>query len=110
MTDESKRLLKLLRTYHNGTYAKAIDEALELASYPQIKWIPCEERLPERDGKYMTTVDCVGEMVIMMLDYVDGWNCVREAEGTVYRKYEIFDVIAWRPAPEPYREERKDDE
>lgn len=50
-------------------------------------WIPCSERLPEKDGYYLTTT-CYRQV------YCDYWN------------EDHFDrteaVIAWMPLPEPY--------
>ena len=52
------------------------------------QWIPCSERLPEKDGYYLTTT-CYRQV------YVDYWN------------EDHFDrteaVIAWMPLPEPYK-------
>ena len=101
MTDESKRLLKLLRTYHNGTYAKAIDEALELASYSQIKWIPTSERLPEKEGAYLVTCG-VDYPFLAVLEYdpEKGWH----VEGDSSFVFSDCYVRAWVPMPEPYKE------
>ena len=53
-------------------------------------WIPCSERLPEKDGYYLTTT-CYRQV------YCDFWN------------EDHFDrteaVIAWMPLPEPYEVE-----
>ena len=38
MTEETITLLKRLRTFHNGTYAKAIDEAIASAEPKKGKW------------------------------------------------------------------------
>ena len=50
-------------------------------------WIPCSDRLPEKDGYYLTTT-CYRQV------YCDFWN------------EDHFDrteaVIAWMPLPEPY--------
>jgi hypothetical protein len=50
-------------------------------------WIPCSERLPEKDGYYLTTT-CYRQV------YCDFWN------------EDHFDrteaVIAWMPLPKPY--------
>lgn len=50
-------------------------------------WIPCSERMPEKDGYYLTTT-CYRQV------YCDFWN------------EDHFDrteaVIAWMPLPKPY--------
>lgn len=47
MTTESIKLLKQLRTYHNGTYAKAIDEAIALAESKTITECPMCPNCPD---------------------------------------------------------------
>ena len=53
----------------------------------QPHWIPCSERLPDKNGYYLTTT-CYRQV------YCDFWN------------EDHFDrteaVIAWMPLPEPY--------
>lgn len=39
MTEEAITLLKKLRTFHNGTYAKAIDEAIASAEPKKGRWL-----------------------------------------------------------------------
>ena len=55
----------------------------------QPRWIPCSERLPNKDGYYLTTT-------YYRQVYADYWN------------EDHFDrteaVIAWMPLPEPYKE------
>ena len=67
----------------------------------EMKWIPCSDRLPDKDGSYLTQNDFGG---IRCLDYADGWNCTRDyLSGEIYREYELHSVVAWMPLPEPYR-------
>ena len=67
-----------------------IEQVNKMPTVPQ--WIPCSERLPEKDGYYLTTT-CYRQV------YADYWN------------EDHFDrteaVIAWMPLPEPYGEEVK---
>ena len=61
-------------------------------------WIPVEDALPE--GKALAC-DKYGEI---MIGYIDGnanggYDC--EGDG-----YEMFNVLAWYPLPEPYKPER----
>lgn len=61
-------------------------------------WIPVEGKMPE--GKALVC-DKYGEM---MIGYIcgsanGGYDC--EGDG-----YEMFNVLAWQPLPEPYRPER----
>jgi hypothetical protein len=81
-------------------------------------WIPCSERLPEEDGEYLVTlhwsnypngvealhftndlssvdrVGYAGEKRPGWYEYDSDYGC-----------YEIDNVIAWMPHPEPYEED-----
>lgn len=92
LTNEDMRLLKKLRTYHNGTYAKAIDHVMAKASaQPEQHWIPCSERLPE-PWKPVLWIGKHGNIYIKPFD------------GS------FIENIAWMPLPEPYQGERREDE
>lgn len=66
------------------------------------EWIPCSERLPEEDGAYLVSGTWEsGKVVVDDCDFSvsDGyfdvaWN---------------FDVEAWMPLPDPYREDGESD-
>ena len=69
-------------------------------------WIPCSERLPEEEfGCLVTVMDCEPstqtdfENILPYFVGYDGetWN---DADGNVIP----FEVIAWQPLPEPYKE------
>ena len=66
------------------------------------KWIPCSERLPEKEGNYIVTAMYMG---VTSMIYCDGWNCFRNEYGEVVRKHEIDTVIAWMPFPDAYKGE-----
>lgn len=77
-----------------GGYLDGYEKALE-----ETRWIPIGERLPEKPGTYMTTIDYgygkYGLAVGQRYYYGSlGWNddC----------------VIAWMPLPEPYKAESED--
>jgi len=57
------------------------------------QWIPCSERLPDQNGKYLV----VGRQKAINILKFDG--------GRWYGKW---GVVAWMPLPEPYREEATD--
>lgn len=72
-------------------------------------WIPVEERLPEVDAgteetiedddcpEYIVTIRGASESTVLKYSPDGAWF---DENGYVY------DVIAWRPLPEPYRPER----
>ena len=80
-------------------------------------WIPVGDRLPERTldeklnksyKKYLVFIDSVGGWDIDMALY-DFWNDKKWREA--HDGYgEIENVIAWRPLPESYRPERRENE
>ena len=64
---------------------------------PVMRWIPCKNRIPEKDGNYIVTDDS------------GGMKCVHECffikchDGSA--SWSLANVIAWMPLPEPYRGE-----
>ena len=54
------------------------------------QWIPCSERMPDQNGKYLV----VGRQKAINILKFDG--------GRWYGKW---GVVAWMPLPSPYREE-----
>lgn len=64
-------------------------------------WIPCSERLPEKDGKYLVTYcdDLVDNYVIERNFYNGSFEPMSYSEKHTGRK-----AIAWQPLPEPYME------
>lgn len=99
---------------------ESICEALHKVSRPQAEWIPCSERLPEEDGRYL---------VRFSDDWLDDYSDFTEIEiatfevdcegfgywtdrfdpislGFVDCDWIEFPVIAWQPLPEPYETEQ----
>lgn len=62
---------------------------------PTRGWIPCSENTPEEEDYYLTTT-------IHNQVYCDYWN------GVNFDRTEM--VVAWMPLPEPYKEERKNED
>lgn len=63
-------------------------------------WIPVDERLPEKDGWYLCTLDGVAcgeeEPFVTMCEFTDEtWD----------EEYDDGVIIAWQPLPEAYRSE-----
>lgn len=87
--------------------AKQIDEAPTIDAVP--KWIPCKERLPESNGKYMVTwVGLSGNIYVAILSY--GYADDAETNPCWYNYDSEYgecihhDVTAWMPLPMPYKE------
>lgn len=78
--------------YINDEYGHIYDEIDNMPTIePQQRWIPVSERLPEKDGCYLTTT-------MYKQVYCDYWN------GDYFDRTET--VIAWMPLPSPYKGER----
>lgn len=76
----------------------AVITKCEIDSMPTVdpdrheRWIPCSERLPEKNGRYLVTNSAWGAMEV-------DWNaCVDGAWVFSNTK-----PIAWMPLPEPYK-------
>lgn len=76
-------------------------------SVPQ--WIPCSERLPEKDGRYL-----VWAIVSFVPDHVDEPCTYQETTianfftyrgGAAWDGHSVEKVLAWRELPEPWRGE-----
>lgn len=78
--------------------AEKVEEIKETMSG---KWIPCSERLPEKLGEYLVTVNTVGwnleETTEIDIAYWDDLEGFHKAEK----------VIAWMPLPKPYEGEQE---
>ena len=63
---------------------------------PDCKWIPCSERLPEKEGLYLITIGRLLEVI--RCHFIGGNWCV---PLPFYRD----DVVAWMPLPKAYKGE-----
>lgn len=73
---------------------QALDMAIEALKEPH--WIPCSERLPETDGRYLVTCSKIGAWVV-------DWNIWHNEPKPSWLWEQ--GVTAWMPLPEPYKEE-----
>jgi len=81
-------------------YAVPVEYLKQLPpAQPELKWIPCCERLPKKDGRYQVTrhdyVTNTEFIDILWYEKNLWWN--RQFTGD-------YAVIAWMPLPEPYKE------
>lgn len=85
---------------------------------PNGGWIPVSERLPEKDGKYLVTMRsfCGLPQRIEVLHFATDLHKIDKFDFQAHKcgfygsdaewgYYEVDDVIAWMPLPEPYKEE-----
>lgn len=63
----------------------------------QPRWIPCSERLPEKNGNYLVTVEANDGTASIKFQMVDHYG----PDWLHEEKHEK--VIAWMPLPEPYQ-------
>lgn len=73
-------------------------------------WIPVEERLPEVDEDTEETIeddDCP-EYIVTIRGASESTTLKYSPDGTWFDENGyVYDVIAWRPLPDPYRPERR---
>ena len=86
-----------------------LEEAKKIVEkYKDDGWIPCGEKLPDRNDSYLVTICSYDETASINYRYIDHGN----SDGSFLRwgtkkprtkrgKY----IVAWMPLPEPYREE-----
>ena len=79
------------------------------------EWIPCLERLPQENGRYLVTrrLNACGSLWnrVYIVNYSDLMGLKKEKiwwDGNVgksdFQTYE--DVLAWQPLPEPWKGEK----
>lgn len=65
-------------------------------------WIPCSERLPKENGKYLVTVKNLTGYWIMKSNVFVCEYCYNDF---IFQGWEDNKVIAWQPLPQPYKED-----
>lgn len=69
-------------------------------------WIPAEERLSKTNGTYNVTRHIDGHFISDSA-YFDGQNTWHSDNRVNHSRPYLTDVIAWRPLPEPYRQNKQ---
>lgn len=88
---------------------KVIRETVEelKQAQPEQRWIPCSERLPEEPFGCLVTVWDTNPVTMdefeNILPYFVGWDGEQWNDGDGEQC--PFEVIAWMPLPDPYRED-----
>ena len=108
-----------LRKMTSITNGKPYEECLECASeHEQLaswltelaerreadRWIPVSERLPNCNGVYNVTRIIDGTRIADAC-YFDGQNTWHSDICVNHGRPYLYDIIAWRPLPEPYESE-----
>ena len=97
--EEAINELLKIRTIYGMKRDKEKFEAVNLAINAMFNnmWIPCKDRQPSKEGKYLAIFE---DGYITTLNYCDGWNCFQEEEGgKIHKENEMKDVKAWKPSP-----------
>lgn len=82
---------------------KTIDIVKEEAKAYNNGWIPCSERLPEKDGYYLVTLysNYYKQYEVDALSYNKKYGEWNDSEDRNYAD----EVIAWQPLPAPFEAE-----
>ena len=109
---DGKSTTHILETTALDLAIKALDQEKKTG-----RWIPCSERLPEKNGRYIVTrgLKACGSLWnrVYIVNYSDLMGLCKEKmwwSGNVGKSdFERHDdVLAWMPLPEPYKEESED--
>lgn len=70
-----------------------------------MEWIPCKERLPDKNGVYFVTF-IFGEYVALTdkMHYYTNGNTFKWTWDNYNHRDMTCHVVAWMPFPEPYME------
>ena len=99
---------------HTHRFDKANQIIHDALSAEAVKgWIPCYERLPSKEGRYMITHKAFSDMTFIDLFYygkpsmpnckVKGWCWYRSDDEWGDVVYDDKDILAWQPLPTPYK-------
>lgn len=106
----NKEAIKILKDMMSDIFVPTSDDqddALDLAikaleERPTGEWIPVSERLPEESLNSVIGWDAYREKCVFV-QYMDG-------HFQITGKPESFNIVAWKPMPEPYKEGRKNEQ
>ena len=99
-----------MTTDFEGTLIDAINAIKGIPTIEPIKWIPCSERLPSENGRYLVVYPMlINKPWVSILWYGKPIFPEKDepcfyASDDEYGDVEYSDVIAWMPLPKPYGE------
>lgn len=97
---DKEELIKALN-YDRDQYEKGRNDALwEIGRF--CEWIPCEKRLPEKEGQYLVTLDFAWGKEIEMGE----WFIFEDGHGEWVNPNSHV-TVAWMPLPEPWKGEKE---
>lgn len=125
MIDE-KKLIEQLKKYRSEwgsaePFYVGVASGLQIAieateEQPKVgEWIPCSERLPDKDGTYLCSCDWSIGSFVCVRKFAKDLHSIQKYDfpkgsGSGFYYYEEdwgyskeTDVIAWQPLPEPYK-------
>ena len=93
-------------------YSKVIRIVNELAEEYKDGWIVCSERLPEKAGKYLVTINCGGAVHTTVRRFNPKPKHLKQNEPLFTKHIPLYSgwerrtcgVIAWKDLPAPYTE------
>lgn len=83
-------------------------------------WIPIKDGLPEKNGAYLCTVNCLGKNLVQTVNFANNLNKIDPFNFFEYNRagwydhdseygdYEVEDVVAWMELPKPYKVESEE--
>ena len=100
--DWKKHKCKICKSIETDARKKFYDDCPLEDVEPVQKWIPCSERLPDKNGSYIAQVEESDGTAVLSFIVIDHCNedgtWLHDFKGKKnYRK-----TIAWMPLPEPY--------
>lgn len=99
--------IRFLQNHFLSNHGVFTDRELEdietvIKKLKQTRWIPCAERLPEKNGNYLVTVEANDATASIKFRRVDHYGPKWLHEGKREK------VIAWMPLPESYNAESEE--
>lgn len=101
------RAIEILDPEHWDIY-DGVDEVNEacrmgMEALERTRWIPCSERLPEKNDQWVLCLCVSGALEVLKFDYTM-WNWDAQYPGRCYMENYVTN---WMPLPEPPEEGQK---